>query len=104
MRAWKARIVRRERLRNTRDLATRRHFNSRLRQLRAGGGRPVVMGEDAALEQLAKIPYGHTCATRIRTETYGELVDMKGLVSNLPKEAVLDKDSVFVRFKGHRPI
>ena len=62
-----------------------------MRVLRSGGATP---SHEDAMRVLARYPYRNQCVTRNREETYGEVVDMQGLVARLP--VPLTSSSVFV--------
>lgn len=94
MRSWKSDILRRERREGgAPHIEARRRFNAQLRRrLRGGGGEPLA--HDRAMELLSAYSYRHSCSSRSTQETYGEIVDMRGLLAHLPEAP--DKESVFV--------
>lgn len=72
-----------------------RHFCTRVS--------PKVTSHDKAMRVLEQYPFTHTCSTRSREETYGEIVDMRELVRRVPcpltpSSVLVDVGSGYGRF------
>ena len=89
LRELKAQILEREHANHTRDLDGRRRFNTRLRQLRAGGGATEIIN-------LTGVPALITsCATYLADDTDGaKAAALKGKILKLPLPPWLIQDAV----------